>query len=79
MSTEVYYSPWQDVPCKGLGKLFDGIAGPEGVYFPHEDEAKALCTGCPLRGECAVRYFDCEDMIVAGKTPAERGFVPRPL
>ena len=75
MSTE---DKWWLVPCVGKGHLFDGIPGIEADFFPHEAEAKALCAECPLREKCLVKFFDCEDMIVGGKTPAERGFVPQP-
>lgn len=69
-----------EVPaCQGKGELFIGIdvIDPEtdlsiGQTYPYAEQAKALCSQCPVFDWCKETNWDDPYTIIAGKTPQER-------
>lgn len=69
----------ENAKCRGLGELFQPVEEPSPGggsidVYRHELEAKAVCAGCTVFGECAewVGRFPQPVGIWAGMTPVER-------
>ena len=67
--------PWQyQAACEGKPRPFFAADAATRAGDPIWDEAKAICAGCPVRGEClayALRNRE-NDGVWGGRDPAER-------